>query len=145
MSGRRQSTYKYSSNSPTTGFTAMHFLEDTGSKQHECISLQRIQLLKPEDNPFHKAIATWFLQQSASDRAFAASVFFTDETYFTCGRVFNQHNAHVWALENPQTTQPRAARAFLCHCLCGYSWRLRHWTVSSAQSFGPDFLGASSA
>ena len=68
--------------------------------------LQRVQLLKPEDYPLCKAFATWFLQQRATDRAFAASVLFTDEAYFTRNGVFNHHNAHEWGLENPYTTQP---------------------------------------
>ena len=73
-------------------------------------NLQRVTLLNPEDYPLHKAFGTWFLQRSATDRTFAASVFFTHEVYFKHGGVFNQHNAHVWALENPHITQPRAAQ-----------------------------------
>ncbi|GFU40957.1 uncharacterized protein TNCV_4645371 [Trichonephila clavipes] len=39
---------------------------------------------------------------------FASSVLFCDETTFSREGVFNTHNAHMWALNNPHSTRLRA-------------------------------------
>lgn len=63
--------------------------------------LQRVRTLEPED--YNKIIefSKWYLQETATDRNFAASVFFTDEAAFSLEDVVKIHNLHHWADENP--------------------------------------------
>ncbi|GFX46205.1 DUF4817 domain-containing protein [Trichonephila clavipes] len=44
--------------------------------------LHHVQLLQPEDYLLRTTFATWFLQQSVTDSAFAAFVLFMDKEYF---------------------------------------------------------------
>ncbi|GFT09925.1 hypothetical protein TNCV_1113981 [Trichonephila clavipes] len=60
--------------------------------------VSKIMLLQPKDYPLHRTFAVWFLQQTAADRAFAASVSLTDKEYFTREGAFNQLKAHVCGL-----------------------------------------------
>ncbi|GFQ70916.1 transposable element Tcb1 transposase [Trichonephila clavata] len=41
---------------------------------------------------------------------FASTVLFCDEAIFSREGVLNAHNAHMWALSNTHSTQPRAAQ-----------------------------------
>ncbi|GFX00424.1 uncharacterized protein TNCV_2090741 [Trichonephila clavipes] len=70
--------------------------------------VQRVQSLQPDDPPRRVTFAQWFLNQIAADMHFASSVLFCDEATFSREGVFNTHNAHMWALNNPHNTQPRA-------------------------------------
>ncbi|GFX11883.1 transposable element Tcb1 transposase [Trichonephila clavipes] len=42
----------------------------------------------------------------------ASSVLFCDEATFSSEGVFNTHNVHMWALNNPHSTRPRAAQQY---------------------------------
>ncbi|GFU67892.1 hypothetical protein TNCV_2842231 [Trichonephila clavipes] len=70
--------------------------------------LHRVQLLNLKIPHSEK-----FLQQSAKDNVFAEYELFTDEAYFTCEEAFNQHSAHMWALENFHRTQSRSPQQHL--------------------------------
>ncbi|GFW46040.1 DUF4817 domain-containing protein [Trichonephila clavipes] len=70
--------------------------------------VQRVQSLQPDDPPRRVTFAQWFLNQIAADMHFASSMLFCDEATFSREGVINTHNAHMWALNNPHSTQPRA-------------------------------------
>lgn len=72
--------------------------------------LQRVQALLPADHPARVRFAQWYLDQCRHDVNFPSYVLFTDESYFTRDGVFNQHNAHLWALENPHGVRPHDAQ-----------------------------------
>ncbi|GFY09750.1 DUF4817 domain-containing protein [Trichonephila clavipes] len=67
--------------------------------------VQRVQSLQPDDPPRRATFAQWFLNQIAADMHFASSVLFCDEATFSREGVFN---THMWALNNPHSTRPRA-------------------------------------
>ncbi|GFW01257.1 DUF4817 domain-containing protein [Trichonephila clavipes] len=70
--------------------------------------VQRVQSLQPDDPLRRVTFAQWFPNQIAADMHFASSVLFCDEATFSREGVFNTHNAHMWALNNPYSTRPRA-------------------------------------
>lgn len=70
--------------------------------------IQRVQALQASDYPLRVEFCQWFLQQCALQPDFPAYVLFTDEATFTQEGVFNVHNTHVWATENPHATRPHA-------------------------------------
>lgn len=72
--------------------------------------LQRVQVLLPDDHPARVRFVQWYLQQSVQDVNFPAYVLFTDEATFNRDGVFNQHNAHLWAHENPHGVRQHAAQ-----------------------------------
>lgn len=72
--------------------------------------LQRVQLLEAEDYPKRVTFCQWFMQRTAVDPNFPTYVLFTDEASFTREGVFNTHNSHVWANQNPHGTTVRAAQ-----------------------------------
>ncbi|GFY51179.1 hypothetical protein TNIN_388331 [Trichonephila inaurata madagascariensis] len=53
------------------------------ANQMSAYHLHHVQLFQPEDYLIRRMFSTWFLLQSATDSAFAASVFFMDTAYFT--------------------------------------------------------------
>jgi hypothetical protein len=42
------------------------------------------------------------------DPRFIQNILWTDESYFSQDGIFNQHNNHIWATENPFAVHPRA-------------------------------------
>lgn len=63
--------------------------------------VQRVQALNPPDHQARLVFCRWFLRNDAEDHNFLANILFTDEAGFTRNGVFNFHNTHVWADENP--------------------------------------------
>lgn len=63
--------------------------------------LQKVQALKPDDFPRRIEFCQWFLQKCVSQPEFPNCVLFTDEASFTREGMFNGHNQHVWARDNP--------------------------------------------
>lgn len=72
--------------------------------------LQRVQLLLPADYPARERFARWYLDQCCQDAHFPSYVLMTDEAYFTREGMFNYHNVHLWAGENPHGIRPHAAQ-----------------------------------
>ena len=70
-------------------------------------NVQRVQALRPADYPRRVAFCTWFLRQVQQDADFPRYILATDEAGFTREGIFNYHNTHVWADENPHAIQPR--------------------------------------
>ncbi|GBM05154.1 hypothetical protein AVEN_197716-1 [Araneus ventricosus] len=70
--------------------------------------VQRVQELTQRDYPRRVEFARWFLQQSAVNPDFGATVLFTNECTFTREGAFNTHNQHVWADVNAHATYSHA-------------------------------------
>jgi hypothetical protein len=66
---------------------------------------QPVQSLFLPDRPARLQFYQWFLDQQARDPMFTVCVQFTDEAMFTRDGVFNYHNEHVWARQNPHATR----------------------------------------
>lgn len=49
----------------------------------------------------------WFAEQCAQNVSFLNSILWSDECHFTKNGVFNRHNCHYWASENPHLTKPK--------------------------------------
>jgi hypothetical protein len=65
---------------------------------------QRVQGLLPRDFGPRVQFSEWFLQKQAVEGNFSERVLFTDEAHFTRDGVFNTHNSHNWAANNPHVT-----------------------------------------
>lgn len=70
--------------------------------------LQRVQALAPADYGPRVEYCQWFLQKMITQQDLPALVLFTDEAMFTQEGIFNSHNTHYWAHENPHRTRPHA-------------------------------------
>jgi len=70
-----------------------------------------VQGLQPTDPPQRLQYCQWFLDRihaeqlaglAEGDRSFLTRTLMTDEATFTRAGIFNQHNEHYWAEENPR-------------------------------------------
>ncbi|XP_063931273.1 uncharacterized protein LOC135143347 [Zophobas morio] len=68
----------------------------------------RVQHLRPTDYPRRVHFAQWFLRQNELNPDFSRRILFTDECSFSREGMFNAHNWHFWAHENPHLTRVRA-------------------------------------
>jgi len=60
------------------------------------------------------------LSHQAEDSEFLTSILFTDEAIFTKDGIFNQHNSHIWAKENPHAIRQRTSQhKFSINIWCG--------------------------
>lgn len=81
---------------------------------------QKVQHLLPEDYPRRSALCQWFVDQAALTPDFSSNILFTDEAIFTRSGIFNSHNMHVWADENPRVTwRGRYQHRFSVNVWCG--------------------------
>ena len=69
--------------------------------------IQRVQGLVPRDYPRRLEFCVWFMNQINVNPNFAAQIFYTDEAQFSTRGLFNTHNSHVWAEENPHEIRSR--------------------------------------
>ncbi|GFV57797.1 uncharacterized protein TNCV_3071761 [Trichonephila clavipes] len=67
-----------------------------------------VQTQQPEDYAPRVAFAQWYL--CATNPLFPDEVLFSDEASFTREGIFNTHNDHIWAVENPHAIRRRAAQ-----------------------------------
>lgn len=65
--------------------------------------VQRVQGLQPTDYHPRRNFFQWFLRMDAENPQFLSRILFTDEAGFTKDGIFNFHNTHVWADENPHS------------------------------------------
>lgn len=72
--------------------------------------VQRVQTQQPEDYALRIAFAQWYLGKCATSPLFPAEVLFSDEASFTREGIFNTHNDHIWAVENPHAIRRRVAQ-----------------------------------
>lgn len=63
--------------------------------------MTKVQALHPEDYNNRILYCEWLLEKQRIDNNFAEKVLWTDEAIFTRDGVFNCHNLHEWAVENP--------------------------------------------
>ncbi|KAJ3662182.1 hypothetical protein Zmor_006538 [Zophobas morio] len=68
----------------------------------------RVQHLRPTDYPRRVHFAQWLLRQNELNPDFSRRILFTDECSFSQEGMFNTHNWHFWAHENPHLTRVRA-------------------------------------
>lgn len=62
---------------------------------------QKVQALHGPDRVARTAFCEWILEQHQADPMFVFNILFTDESNFDRDGVFNTHNIHHWAEENP--------------------------------------------
>lgn len=70
--------------------------------------IQRVQALEERDFPLRREFCNWLEEQRVAVENFEKRILFTDEAGFTRNGIFNFHNNHVWADENPHATVQRA-------------------------------------
>lgn len=75
---------------------------------------QKVQALNPADYPLRVNFCQWVMQQCALQPDFVGDVLFTDEATLSREGVFNAHNSHVWATDNPHATRPHAFQQRFC-------------------------------
>jgi len=63
--------------------------------------IQRVQTLNPPDFRARLEFCRWILRKQARNVNLIANILFTDEAGFTRDGIFNFHNTHQWADENP--------------------------------------------
>ena len=63
--------------------------------------VQRVQALSPADYQPRFAFCSWFLRKVEENPDFPRIILASDEAGFTRRGIFNYHNVHVWADENP--------------------------------------------
>jgi len=81
--------------------SVLRTLHEDGMHPH---LLQRVQAITPDDYLPSLNFARWYLQQTAANPTFPADVLFTDEATFTRSGMFNIHNSHLRAHDNPHDT-----------------------------------------
>ena len=64
--------------------------------------IQRVQALLPEDYPKRVQFCREMLRRSRENPQYFNSILWTDEANFRRTGVFNIHNMHHWAVENPR-------------------------------------------
>lgn len=67
--------------------------------------VQQVHTLLPHDYAPRADICQWFLEKLV-DPNFLSTVIYTDEAHFTRTAIFNVHNQHIWADENPHAINP---------------------------------------
>lgn len=68
---------------------------------------QNVQALHAGDAPQRLEFCRWLLQQQAQNDRFISLVMWSDEACFTRDGINNNHNEHVWALQNPHAIRSR--------------------------------------
>lgn len=66
----------------------------------------QVQELLEGDKPQRAEFCRLLLERDLDDRTFLERILWTDEFIFTRDGVFNSHNAHTWAAENPHVVKP---------------------------------------
>lgn len=66
----------------------------------------RVHQLDENDFPRRLQFCNWLLGRHVNDPDFVKNILFTDECTFTRDGIFNSHNWHHYAFENPHATLP---------------------------------------
>lgn len=62
----------------------------------------------------------WYINKCQENVNFSSAIIWTDETYFSNCGIFNKHNRHHWAVENPRLlAQRRLQTRFGTNVWCG--------------------------
>lgn len=92
-----------------------------------------VQGLQEDDFVRRLEFCNWYVNKCQEDANFSSTVIWTDETYFSNCGVFNKHNYHHWATENPGLrAQRRLQTRFGINVWCGIYGK----KVSDIFSFG---------
>lgn len=79
-----------------------------------------VQGLNEGDSQRRLQFCHWYRNKCQENPIFFKNVIWTDETHFTNCGIFNKHNHHHWAVENPQLrTQRRLQIRFGFNVWCG--------------------------
>lgn len=68
----------------------------------------KVQALQPGDFPPRQQFCEWLLNMQENDPNFISNILWTDESYFSRDGIFNVHNNHQWAVENPHAVRAHA-------------------------------------
>lgn len=79
-------------------FIAWRTLKEQGLHPYH---VQKVQALQPGDPARRQVFCRWLLHKAEEQPNFVNNLLTTDEAGFTRDGVFNMHNTHVWADENP--------------------------------------------
>lgn len=67
-----------------------------------------VQALEPTDFAPRVEFCRWLLNNDIEQYNFLKNILWTDESLFTRDGIFNTHNLHLWAEQNPKATRERA-------------------------------------
>jgi hypothetical protein len=88
-----------------------------------------VQKLEEEDYQRRDEFCQWLLRANEADENFLKNILWTDESLFTREGLFNRHNAHYYAEENPHVTRDRGFQR---------RWKLNIWAgIRGEQIIGP--------
>lgn len=93
---------------------------------------QPVQILQRVDRELRLNFCRWALQQTEMIPNFFERILWTDEAHFNQTGVFNFHNLHYWAQENPHRVRIRNRQ---------YRWSVNVWIGQLGNRLiGPHFL-----
>jgi hypothetical protein len=113
-----------------------HFSHETGvpkSTLHRVIIDLKFHAYKPKivqglvenDYPRRRAFCEWYLTQIEQDNNFRLEIVWSDESRVTNCGIFNKHNRHYWAVENPFLREERRFQTrFGTNVWCGILGKL---------------------
>lgn len=79
-----------------------------------------VQGLNDNDFPRRMNFCRWYVDQCHQDPEFPSRVIWTDESLFSNCGVYNKHNYHYWATQNPHLVRARRLqRRFKVNVWCG--------------------------
>jgi len=81
--------------------TVHRVLQDERMHPYHFSMVQQLNGTKKEDAEHRIEFCRWLLRQHNKDDRFCTRILFTDESLFTREGIFNVHNVHYWAEENP--------------------------------------------
>lgn len=79
-----------------------------------------VQKLVDTDYPRRRVFCNWYTEKTNEDNNFHKKIIWSDETRITNCGIFNKHNTHYWALENPHLKEERRSQTkFGTNVWCG--------------------------
>lgn len=75
-------------------------------EQMHAFHIQRVQALQPNDYALRVEFCQTMLRKERENPGFFNTILWTDESRFEKTGIFNIHNYHVWAVENPHAVRP---------------------------------------
>lgn len=67
----------------------------------------QVQQLNENDYPMRLQFCRWLLRKNEENYNFTRNILFTDESIFSHEGIYNAHNWHEWAVENPHIIRVR--------------------------------------
>lgn len=89
-----------------------------------------VQGLVEEDFGRRLTFCNWYITKCQENINFSGSILWTDESYISNCGIFNKHNHHHWATENPRLiAQRRLQTRFGMNVWCGIYGKIVHFTL----------------